>query len=83
MNKYVRVSEIDEVPEGLVVKQIPRANYAVFTVPGPFSTSLIETWHKIWNSNLKRAYKSDLEIYRASFDPQKNPEVKICIGLKS
>lgn len=76
------VSSLDQIPEGMVGREIPRASYAVLTAPGPFPSSLIETWYKIWNSSLKRAYKHDLEVYRAGFDPEKKPEVKVYIGVK-
>lgn len=75
------VSDIDEVSEGLIGKAIPAARYAVFTTRGPFPQGLIAAWEAIWKSNLPRCYTCDFEEYRAAFDPQKNPEVKVYIAI--
>jgi predicted transcriptional regulator YdeE len=75
------VSNLDKVPDGLVGKVIPAADYAVFTTEGGFPQGLIAAWQAIWKSNLHRSYTSDFEVYRPDFDPQKNPEVKIYIAI--
>jgi predicted transcriptional regulator YdeE/GNAT superfamily N-acetyltransferase len=77
------VSSLDDVPAGLVGKTIPQAQYAVFTTQGEFPQGLIAAWQAVWKSNLPRSYTSDFEMYRANFDPQKNPEVKVYISLNS
>lgn len=76
------VSNLDEVPEGLVGKIIPKSKYAVFTTRGEFPQGLIAVWQDIWNSALPRLYTSDFEVYRSSFDPQRNPEVKVYIAIE-
>jgi len=76
------VSSLDQIPEGLVGKMIPESTYAVFTTLGRFPEGLIAAWEAVWRSNLSRAYTSDFEIYRADFDPEKNPEVKVYIAMK-
>lgn len=75
------VSSLDDVPEGLIGKVIPEANYAVFTTKGEFPQGLIAAWQAVWKTDLPRAYTSDFEFYRPEFDPQKNPEVKVYIAL--
>jgi len=75
------VSSLDKIPEGLVGKIIPESNYAVFTTQGEFPQGLIAAWQAIWKSGLKRSYTCDFEIYSADFDPQKNPQVKVCIAI--
>ncbi|MBI2742852.1 MAG: AraC family transcriptional regulator [Chlamydiales bacterium] len=76
------VSKIDEIPEGMVAKTIPRARYAIVKAMGPFPEALIKTWKKIWTSALKRTYTGDFEVYPAGFHPQNNPEVKLHIAIK-
>jgi len=76
------VSSLDEVPEGLVGKVIPEANYAVFTTQGTFPQGLIAVWQEVWKLNLPRSYTSDFEVYSASFDPVENPEVKVYIAIE-
>lgn len=75
------VSNLDELPEGLVGKVIPESNYAVFTTQGKFPQGLIAAWQSIWKANLHRSYTSDFEVYRSDFDPQKNPQVKVYIAI--
>ncbi len=75
------VSSLDHVPAGLVGKAIPESTYAVFTTQGEFPQGLIAAWQAIWNANLLRSYTSDFELYRADFNPQTNPEVKVYIAI--
>ena len=76
------VSSLNDVPEGLVGKVIAPSQYAVFTTQGAFPHGLIAVWQEIWKSNLKRSFSTDFEIYRSTFDPEKNPEVKVYIALE-
>lgn len=74
-------SGVDEIPKGLVAKVIPASNYAQFTATGAFPESVIQTWGKIWQSNLARTYTGDFEIYGEAFKgPDK--QVDICISIQ-
>lgn len=75
------VSNLNSVPDGLVAKIIPQSKYAVFTTKGEFPQGLIAAWQAIWSSGLARLYTSDFELYRAEFNPQTNPEVKVYIAI--
>lgn len=75
------VLNLDEVPNGLVGKEIPESKYVVFTTQGEFPKGLIATWQAIWKSNLPRSYTSDFEVYSSNFEPYKNPEVKVYIAI--
>jgi len=75
------VSSLDSVPTGLIGKEIPASQYAVFTTQGEFPQGLIAVWQTVWQSNLSRCYTSDFEVYSRYFDPQKNPEVKVYIAI--
>lgn len=75
------VSNLNEIPKGLVGKVIPESSYAVFTTQGGFPKGLIVAWQEIWKSNLPRCYTSDFEVYPADFDPENNPQVKIYIAI--
>jgi len=74
-------------PNGLVVKQIPAGKYAVFTTEvGPFAKVIPDAWQRIFKleqeGKIKRAYKTDFEIYdQRAQDPQ-NGQVDIYVGLK-
>lgn len=75
------VSSLDQLPKGLVGKAISESKYAVFTTQGEFPKGLIAVWQDIWKSDLPRLYTSDFEVYRADFDPKRNPQVKVYIAI--
>ncbi|HBS47884.1 TPA: AraC family transcriptional regulator [Candidatus Dependentiae bacterium] len=60
-------------------KIIPSGNYAFFKAEGKMPDELMNTWQKIWNSNLDRSYICDFEIWK-TIDGK--TEVEIYIGLK-
>jgi predicted transcriptional regulator YdeE len=70
------------VPTGLAQAIIPAGQYMVFTAQGQMPHTVIDTWKEIWsffdkNKIIKRAYKTDFEVYDVS-----NPNTAlIYIGL--
>ena len=75
------VTSLEDVPEGFVSKIVPTADYIIFKAQGKFPECLIKTWEKIWNSDLKRAYHHDFEIYKKMDSNQS--EIDVYIGVKS
>jgi predicted transcriptional regulator YdeE len=69
------VSSVDALPDGLVVKTISGARYAVFDASGPQPASVIAAWKHIWSSPLNRAYTNDFDHYRGS----ENVEVHVAV----
>lgn len=58
------VSNLDNIPEDLTVKMVPSSNYTKFTAKGDLTKdAVINTWMEIWNTDLKRTYTTDIEIY--------------------
>lgn len=78
-----RVSKVDILPSHLVAKHIPAAEYALFTAQGEMPQAVGKTWMDIWQSDLKRAWKADFEVYGARFfaGEGKDKEVDIFIGI--
>jgi predicted transcriptional regulator YdeE len=76
------------IPEGMIVKSVPRGRYAVFTTPpGPASKVVPETWKQIWKyfespQNGQRAYRSDFEVYDNRAADPNNAQIDIYVGLK-
>jgi predicted transcriptional regulator YdeE len=72
---------------GLTAMHIQSGRYAVITSDrGPFAKVVPEAWQKIFalegQGKLKRAYRSDFELYdQRAQDPQ-NGQIDIYIGLK-
>ena len=75
------VSSADVIPEGMTVKSIPEGSYALFQAIGEHPKALIETWGTIWQTNLKRTYTGDYEVYGQKFIPGSDQEVEIFIAL--
>lgn len=73
----------DDVPAGLEVHHVPAAKYEVFTAKGRMPDVLIETWHKIWASDLKRTYTGDYEVYDPALQKENEAEVSIHIAVGS
>ncbi len=76
------VNSSDEVPEGMVVKTLPATTYAVFPVIGEYPKNLIETWGMIWQSNLKRTYSGDFEVYGEKFQQSEAKQVDVFIAIE-
>ncbi len=70
------VSSLENIPEAMVGKTVPASTFAVFPVRGEFPKSLIDTWGKIWSSDLPRTYSGDYELYDAK-------EVQVFIAIQA
>ncbi|HZW61990.1 MAG TPA: GyrI-like domain-containing protein [Candidatus Babeliales bacterium] len=71
------------IPEGMVVKELPASKYAVFTAKGPFAESIGKTWvNEIWQTKLDRTYTGDFEWYDANSTDDAKSIVKIYIAIK-
>ena len=74
-------------PSGMVVRRVPAGQYAVLTSDvGPFAKVVPAAWQRIFKleeeGKLKRAYKTDFEIYdQRAQDPQ-NAQIDIYVGIK-
>lgn len=83
-----QVSSTDHVPAGMVSRNVPSGTYGVFTAKGDVSPqAIMGLWKQIWSlethggARLRRAYKTDFEVYSRA--PAGSPEarVDIYIGL--
>lgn len=58
-----KVSDNVKAPEGLDMIIIPAMNYQVFTSSDAKPETVVQTWMKIWQSEIPRAYQTDFDIY--------------------
>jgi predicted transcriptional regulator YdeE len=64
-----RVTKVENVPAGMVAKNVPAGRYAVFTSErGPVQKVVVEMWRRVWatpKSELggDRTYRADFEVY--------------------
>lgn len=76
-----RVENLNKVPKNLQGRGFKKANYLKFTPEGKLPEMVIEQWVKIWNSDIKRAYTADLEIYSKNSNDPENIIVDILIAI--
>ena len=69
--------------EGLDSVFVESADYMVFAAQGEQPKALIETWQSIWKTDLKRTFKTDVEIYGPRFFEEGVHEVLVCVGVKN
>lgn len=72
-----------QAPEDLHTVTTETADYAMLSAAGEQPKALIDTWTIIWQSDLDRRFKTDLEIYGPRFFEDGVNEVLICIGVNA
>lgn len=82
-----RVKSGSGAQAGMDAKEVLAGQYAVFTTAiGPFAKVIPEAWQGIFKleeqGKLKRAYKTDFEIYDQRAQNPQNGQIDIYIGLK-
>ncbi|MCP3660249.1 MAG: GyrI-like domain-containing protein [Bacteroidetes bacterium] len=78
-----KVSLVNEVPKGMELINIPPLQYTEYTAEGEFPNCLIETWKKIWNDNILRAFSYDFEVYDEKFMNTNSKHKKLNIFISS
>ncbi|HSJ69882.1 MAG TPA: effector binding domain-containing protein [Anditalea sp.] len=76
-----RVEENTSPPPGLQYVDVSAGEYLQITAQGNIQECTRDAWNDIWQSDLKRSYLYDFEIYEAGSDND-NAEVDIYIGIK-
>ncbi|EKD52452.1 MAG: transcription activator effector binding protein [uncultured bacterium] len=69
------------IPQGLVAHTIPNQAYTVVTANGSMPQALIQCWQEIWQSDLKRKFTTDFELYDENSNSGEGSEVKIYLAV--
>ncbi|MDH6250746.1 putative transcriptional regulator YdeE [Chryseobacterium sp. H1D6B] len=79
----VPVSDISDIPEGLIGREFPAENFQLFTPKGKMPDAVVKTWLDIWknDSSLNRKYTYDLEVYGKNCQNGDESEVEIFIAV--
>ena len=78
-----KVENLDEIPEGMIGKEFESGKYKKFIAKGDITKGcVVQEWLKIWNSNLKRKYTADFEVYGEKAQNSENAEVEIFVAIK-
>ncbi len=76
-----RVDENALLPQGLDDLWIPAQDYKQFTARGVMTGCVTDTWQKIWNSDTKRKFAFDFEVYDERSRDWSNAAVDIFISV--
>ncbi len=78
-----KVTSMETIPEGLVAKTFEGGSYIKFVAKGDLTKGAVyESWSKIWNTDLGRAYTADFEVYGEKAQNPADAEVDIYVGIK-
>lgn len=72
------VIDVACVADGYVLRSLPAGEYAIFHAFGEMPDALLDTWERIWDSELPRTYEADFEVH----DPETPHEVALYIGVR-
>ncbi len=75
------VSQVQELPEKMVLKTIPAGTYAKFIINGHVHRAVGEFWSNLWNMQLDRKYSADFEEYQNNSGDMENQEIHIYIAV--
>lgn len=71
-----------KLPDGLVRKFIPTANYKKVVATGNLLDGAVyKAWVNIWEADINRAYQSDFEIYGSGAQDPNNASVDIYLSI--
>ncbi len=72
------------IPEDLTVKSVPANKYVKFTAKGDLTKMAVyECWEKIWKTDLKRTFTTDIEVYGEKATNPTDGEAEIWIAIES
>lgn len=78
-----KVSSFENLPEGLEMATFDVGTYATFQAKGNLDEGVVyNEWAKIWNTDLKRKYTADFEVYGENAADRTNATVNIFVALQ-
>jgi predicted transcriptional regulator YdeE len=83
-----RVTKVENLPAGMVAKNVPAGRYAVFTSErGPVQKIVVEMWRRVWATPKgelggDRSYKADFEVYDQRARNPTDSVVDLYVGVK-
>lgn len=79
-----KVSSTDNIPEGLISKEVPASKYHIYEATGEVHEAVGKTWSYIWGQaeNIDRAYEADFDVYGKDAADPKNATVRTYLSVK-
>lgn len=76
-----KVGQDEAVPEGMFSLEIPEQRYKKFLAKGSMPDCIANVWRNIWESDLKRSYCYDFEVYDERSKDWSDAEVEVLISV--
>lgn len=76
-----KVFSLENIPDKLVGKTIPKTKYQVYKSVGKLPDCVGETWNKIWQSDIDRKYIADFDVYGPQSQDPMNAEVDTYLSI--
>lgn len=77
-----RVSDLTQIPEGMVGKSFEGGNYASITATGDLTKGLIvDQWKQIWEMDLQRRFTADFERFGEKAQNPANAAVDFFVAV--
>ena len=77
-----KVKNLNNIPAGLVGKQVTGGDYMKFTARGKAADKVVfNAWMEIWNSGIRRAYTTDIEVWGEKSQDPDQAEIDILVAV--
>ena len=76
-----KVSGFKNLPQGLVAKTIPISTYRIYKSNGKLPDCVVNTWEHIWETNVKRKYLTDFDVYPPDAFYSDNPIIATYLSI--
>ena len=76
-----KVSDDTNVPTKMESITVPKGVYKKFIAIGKMPDCIINVWRDIWDSDIRRAYHTDFEVYDKESKDGNNARVEIFISI--
>ncbi len=78
-----KVANLNNIPEGMKCVKIEQSSYSRFTAKGDLTKGVIyNKWLNIWDTDLKRTYTTDFEVYGEEARNPKDAQVDIFVAIQ-
>jgi predicted transcriptional regulator YdeE len=79
-----KVSSLEHIPAGMVSKEIGDGNHVKHIAKGKMPDAIVNAWKEIWSmdSELKRRYTADFEVYGKKSQQGDSSEVEIYLAVE-
>lgn len=77
-----KVSNVDNIPDGLVKLKILGEKYRLYESTGKLPDCVLQTWQEIWQFPVERKYLTDFDVYGEGCKDPQNATVEIYLSVK-